>query len=89
MTGNTLHLCNLDSVTQRENYYSYISANDALLIYAQEIHIKQYKNIYNCKAIMTNDIYFFTVSNPDNIPAIDYPHWVKLTEEYTKTFTWK
>lgn len=89
MIGYTLHQCNWDTIKDFEVFCTFISENDALLIYSKQLRAEHFERIAKCNAIMTNNIYIFTLSNPDNLRAIDYSDWVRLTENYKKIYTWK
>ncbi|MBL4773640.1 MAG: hypothetical protein JKX98_08600 [Alcanivoracaceae bacterium] len=87
MNEQTLHLCNVNEITDINNYCKLVSSNDAIIFYGDAISIKRHQSIL---AHVDNINFHFLVSNDVyNISTISYDDWVELVDKYQKTYAWK
>lgn len=90
-THNTLHLCHLDSITSLEPYRNLIKSNDAVVFYTSSWSNQRAKEITEQ---FQQCLHYFVYEGDDAsadtaITLITYDQWVDLTDQYTKTFSWK
>jgi len=87
MTYNTLHLCHSMNIDFVSDYIELIGENDAVVFY--ELITDNEKHIELKGLMKPYKTYFILENKNDYLQTITYDDWLKLVNQYKKTFTWK
>lgn len=87
MTYNTLHLCHSINIGFVSDYIELIGENDAVVFYELTTDNEKRKELQDL--MKPYKTYFILENKNDYLQTITYDDWLKLVNQYKKTFTWK
>lgn len=87
MKINTLHICNLDEVTNLDFYWSMITPQDQIIFYAQSINKDQYNNLNTQQPLIKK--HYQSKQTSDAFNNLTMQKWLQLVKNANKTMTWK
>jgi len=87
MKINTLHICNLDEVTNLDNYWLMIDPQDKIIFYAQSINKEQFNELNRHHPLIEK--YYQSKHITDDFSNITMQKWLQLVKNANKTMTWK
>ncbi len=87
MTINTLHICNLDEVTNLRIFWLMVSEQDEIIFYADSISNKLYQSLQQQQPLIKK--HYQSKKEQNIFSNLRMPMWLQLVNNANKTMTWK
>ncbi len=89
MKIDTLHICNYSEVINKSFYAELINSNDCIVVFSQNMSIKQHQELLELLTGTCGNINFIIEDDCHNFSTINHQQWLQFTNDSQRTFTWK